>query len=619
MARSSYSPQPTVIPAASRPGIRVPLGWFWPLFWSGLMVGSGVLGVWATLLLTRIPPLPDCETVTSSSRPEDRLICAQTAMQSSNATSLVQAVQLTANWSENHMLYAEARPVLVEASQRLLKQATAKMHQGDLTLAVDWASQIPQGTPLRATAQARIWEWQQEWQTGQTIQSNIQQAIVGRDWESAEKSLQRLKLLSSDYWLSRRHSELQQAKQKEQSAWAQVDQARALAETGDPINIGEALTLAQQVDLNSQAWQAAQADVDRWSQNLLLYSFQRWELGDVDGAIAAVQKLPPDPNLAPQARDLIQFSHAKRLAAKAMQQQPGYLHLFQLMEAIEAARQIHPDSTFYATAQESLQVWQGHVEDLRTLQFANVVASLRQPATFAYATQLAWTVEPESPRRLQAQTLIAYWEDEVERIEDRPYLRKANSLAQPGSIAAFQAAIAEASKVSLGRALRIDAQTLIADWTNRIETIQDQPILNSANTLANEGKLKEAIATAEGITPDRALYDQAQTMVAGWTETVQIREDTPILEKAKDLAYKGELTNAIAVASQIAPGRALYNEAQNAMSLWEAERAYILRIRAAEADVEADEEQRDSSEASSNSPPRRPAAPRQPSPPRLRN
>lgn len=586
------------------------------------MVGSGVLGVWATLFLTRIPPLPNCEVVTTGSRPEDRLICAQTAMQSSNAKNLIQAVQLTAQWSDSHALYPEAHPVLIEASQRLLTQSTEKMHQGDLNLAVNWASQIPQGTPLRETAQARIWEWQQEWQTGQTIQGNIQQAIASRNWESAEKSLQRLKLLSSDYWLSRRHSELKQEKQREQTAWTQVDRARTLAETGDPINIGEALMLAQRVDLNSQAWQAAQADVDRWSQNLLLYSFQRWELGDVEGAIAAVQKVPPDPNLAPQAQDLIQFSHAKRLAEKAMQPQPGYLHLFQLMEAIQAARQIHPDSTFYAAAQESLQVWQGHVEDLRTLKFASVIASFRQPVTFQYATQLAWTVEAESPRRLQAQTLIAYWEDEIERIEDRPYLSRAKSLAQPGSIAAFQAAIAEARKVSLGRALRIDAQTLIASWTNRIETIQDQPILNAANTLAEEGKLREAIATAQRVTLDRALYDQAQTMIAGWTETVQIWEDTPILERAKGLAFEGELTNAINVASQIAPGRSLYDEAQKAMGLWEAERAYILRIRAAEAAAEARaaetyDEPRDNPNTSSDSSPRRSEVPSQPSPPTL--
>ena len=559
------------------------------------MVGSGVMGIWAMAWLTRIPPLPDCENITAFSSANNRLICAQAEMQSGSARNLIHAIRLTADWSADHPLYEEANPVLIEASQRLLKKATVKMHQGDLATSVEWASQIPLATPLRQKAQAAIWAWQQEWNQGSTLENKIEQAIAARAWLDAENSLQQLKLLSSDYWLSQRHGELQRAKQREQTAWAQIDQAHILANSGDPEKIGEALTIAQRVDLTSQAWTKAQEDIDRWSQNLLLYSFQRWEVGDVDGAIAAVQKVPPDPNLAPEARDLIQFSHAKQLADKAMQQNPGYMQLFHLMEAIRAVEDIGFDSTFYAAAQQSLKSWQAQLEDLRTLQFANVVAGLRQPWTFQYAAQLAWAVNPESPRRLQAQTLIAHWEDEVERLEDRPYLLAANALADKGTLEALQAAIAEARKVALGRALRIDAQTAIAAWTNQIEVIQDQPVLNEANTLASEGDLQEAIAVAQRIGDDRALHEQAQAMIQDWTHTIQLKEDSPILEEAKSLAYGGYLTRAINLASQIAPGRALYREAQTAIALWKAERAYIWSTREA---TSADSSEEDSSASS---------------------
>ncbi|NER78603.1 MAG: hypothetical protein F6K42_03315 [Leptolyngbya sp. SIO1D8] len=590
MARSSTNSQPLSITERSRSKLRLPLGWFWPLFWSGLMVGSGIFGIWALAWLTRIPPLPNCEDVTSTSTANDRLICAQAEMQTGNAKALTHAMQLTANWPESHLLYADAHPVLVEASQRLLNKAMQKMHHGDLTTAVDWASQIPLETPLRAEAQSAIWNWQEEWKTGQAIEKTVEQAIIAQDWAAAEAALQELKLLSSDYWLSQRHRELQGVKQREQSAWAQIEQARALANTGNPENIGQALVIAQRVDLTSQVWAAAQKDIDRWSQNLLLYSFQRWELGDVEGAIAAVQKVPPDPKLAPEAQDLIQFSHATQLADKATQHQPGYLQLFQLMEAIRAAENIPPDSTFYQAAQQFLKLWQAHLEDLRTLQFANVVASVGQSWSYKYATQLAWTVERERPRRLQAQTLIAHWEDEVERIEDRPYLLRANALAKKATIPALQAAIAEAQQVALGRALRLDAQTVIANWINQIEVIQDQPILNEANTLASDGDLEAAIEVAQRIDDNRALYEQAQAMIQDWTRTIQIAEDTPILAEAKSLAYQGSLTRAINLASQIAPGRALYDEARTAIALWKAEREYIWAIQEAEAEAEAEQD-----------------------------
>ncbi|MGD1929578.1 MAG: hypothetical protein ACFB12_11770 [Leptolyngbyaceae cyanobacterium] len=611
MARSSAPLKSTPLTGPPRVKLRLPLGWFWPLFWSALMVGSGVMGLWAMAWLTRIPPLPNCDDVTATSADGDRLLCAQTALRAGSAKNLIQAVQLTANFSETHPFYVETQPVLVESSERLFKKATGKMHEGDLTTAADWAGQIPLNTPLREQAQAEIWNWRQEWKQGQEIENSIEQAIAARDWAAADNGLQQLKLLSSDYWLGQRHGELLQAKQREATAWTQIEQARGLANTGEPENIGQALIIAQRINLTSQAWNEAQDDIDRWSQNLLLYSFQRWELGDVKGAIAAVQKVPPDPQLAPEAQDLIQYSHANRLADQAQQETPGYLQLFQLMEAIRAAEKIPADSTFYQTARQSMQTWRAELEDLRTLKFASNVASLRQGWTYDYATQLAWTVDLERPRRLQAQTLIAHWEDEVERIEDRPFLMRANALARKGTIPALQAAITEARNVALGRALRLNAQTDIAAWLDRIEVIQDQPILNAANQLATNDQLREAIAKAEEIQDDRALYEQAQAMVQDWMRTLQIEEDSPILEQAKSLAYEGSLTQAINLAAQIGPGRALYREARNAIDLWEAERAYIWKLEAEEAAAES--EDNNGSDPESDAPGSEPAS--QPPPP----
>ena len=149
-----------------------------------------------------------------------------------------------------------------------------------------------------------------------------------------------------------------------------------------------------------------------------------------------------------------------------------------------------------------------------------------------------------------------------------------------GTIAVLLQAIREAGQVARGRALRVEAQTLIAEWLDQIEVIEDQPFLNEANTLASEGKLQEAIAAAEQVQPERALYGQAQTMIKDWTTTIQVAEDRPILDEATARAYEGELSNAIVIASQIAPGRALYNEAQNAIAIWDAEREYIWSLEA---------------------------------------
>jgi hypothetical protein len=353
------------------------------------MVGSGVVGIWALAWLTRIPPLPDCQEINRFSSDNERLICAETQMQSASAQELANAIELTAGWPEDHPLYEDAFPILTTASQRLLQKATQTAHRGDLTAAIQWAQKIPLDTPLRPDAQTAIWNWQQEWEAGEEIAARVEQQIASRNWEAATETLQDLKSLDSDYWLSIRFGELQQSTIREQRAWSQIEQARTLANTGDPADLGEALLLAQQVDLNSQAWREAKTEIDRWSHNLLLYSFQRWEVGDIDGAVAAVQKVPPDPNLAPEARDLIRFSHGQQLAKKADGFQPAYWHLFYLMEAIQAVASIPPSSSFYEAAQTSMQEWQAALADAQSLQFAHTVSGLRQAWSFRYATQIA--------------------------------------------------------------------------------------------------------------------------------------------------------------------------------------------------------------------------------------
>ena len=82
--------------------------------------------------------------------------------------------------------------------------------------------------------------------------------------------------------------------------------------------------------------------------------------------------------------------------------------------------------------------------------------------------------------------------------------------------------------------------------------------------------------------PERVLYARAQTLISDWTRQIQIAEDQPLLDDAKDLAFEGSLTAAINLASQISPGRALYTEAQRAIAIWRAERDYIWSIWEAE-------------------------------------
>ncbi len=555
--------------------------WIWLLLWMLLLTGSGIFCGWALLWLTRIPPVPDCDRITPFHAARDLLYCAEAQARTGDPNNLIQSVHLTADWPKTQSNYDEAQEILRNSSEQILVLANRWAQEGQLTKATKLAGEIPINTPLRKPAQAVIYEWQQNWEAGRAVEQDIDQALANQDWEAARTHLARLQGIKSEYWSSTRFPYWQRRFEIEQQSWNQLLTARELAQAPRAQEWAQAIELARRIDLRSHTWQTAEIEVDEWSQKLLQVALQEWNAGNQQQALNWANVVPPSRHIAPQAQGLLQLSQAQQLAAKAAPQgaglHPRYIYMFYLAEALGAVEQMSSDATFAAVAPNP-EPWRLALEDLRQLHFSALVAGLGQRPAYKFAIQLAQKVEQGRPRRIQGQTLIADWRASIERIEDRPILARAQQMAKPGTIPALESAIAEASKIPMGRALRNEAQARIFDWQQEIQVIEDRPILDAAVALADAGNLPEAIAEARKIQSGRALHNRARTLIEEWTTTIQIAEDKPILDEAKDLAYAGSLTAAINLASQIAPGRALYDEAQRAIGLWKAEREYIWSI-----------------------------------------
>ncbi|QQE64941.1 hypothetical protein GFS31_16250 [Leptolyngbya sp. BL0902] len=551
-----------------------------------LLTGSGLFCGWALLWLTRIPPLPDCDQITPFHSSSDMLYCAQAQARTGEPNNLTQAVLLTVNWPANDTNYDEAQEVLKDASEQILVLANRWAQAGRLEDAIRLAGTIPLNTPLRSSAQAVIFEWRQDWDRGQALEANLKAALSTQNWEQAKDYLEGFKAISSPYWNTNRLNFWHHQNQLEQQAWNQLLQARSLAATGTSADLQAAIALARDIDLRSQGWATAETEVNQWGKQLLAQGLTEWNNGNSEAALALTKGVPPIPDLDPAAADLQRLAQAQRLMAHTgadnLGGEPHYGHLLNLMEAMAAVQQISPGSAFAAASQPNLDTWHAHLEDLQRLKFSTMVAKAGRRMTYQWAEAQALQVEVERPRRIQGQTLISTWRANLERIEDRPILIQARAIAQPGTIPALRSAMDRASQVELGRALRGEAQTLIAAWRDEIQVIEDRPMLDAAVALANQGKLREAIQEAQKIGANRALHSRAQTLVQDWTTELQIAEDRPILDRAKNLAYAGSLTAAINLASQIAPGRALHAEARSAIARWQAERAYIWSIWEAE-------------------------------------
>ncbi|MFG6104647.1 hypothetical protein U2F10_20450 [Leptothoe sp. EHU-05/26/07-4] len=549
--------------------------WFWSSVWLMLLVASSALGLWAVALITRLPPLPNCDRISVFSADSERLYCARQSAVSGAEQDLVAGIQLISAWDETHPLYQDSQEVANRWSKGLLKLAQQRMQKGHIDRATQLLGYIPPRAEIYAEAQVASERWLQEWAKGEEISAVVIEAVGNQNWSGARQQLRDIKRLTSDYWLKDRHRYLGQHIQREEDARRTLIKAQTLASDGQMESLAEALTLIRQIEVQSHAWPEAKPLLTDWADVLLTYGLQKWEQDDLAGAIAIIQKVPADLATKSEAQDLVQFAHAQRLAAFQQDWEPTYGDVLNLMDAIQAVQDIGRESPFYQDAQAKLELWTKQLSDLQQLYGATLMAHLNQKASLKLAIEQAQIITTDRPQRQQAQTLISHWSKEIQRIEDRPALVRAQQLADSGDKASLQAAIVEARKIQQGRALRIDAQTKIAQWSKQIQVLEDQPLYSKALDLASKGKLRDAITEARKIQKGRALYSQAQESIKNWTNRIQIAEDRPILDEAEELAYQGRLSDAIALAARIASGRALYREARNAISIWDAERAYI--------------------------------------------
>jgi len=541
--------------------------WQWSLLWLSILslVGGAVAS--GLLLLTKLPPPIDCQQISLLSPDGERFHCAQLAAESGEAKDLVAAMTLVESWPQEHSLYSEAQRMMSEWSRAILQQGQEQINRGKQSEAVAIASQIPVTSPLYPEAQAKIASWQQEWRRSQETLGKFKDALKGQNWRQAFLLLNQLSRLNPDYWNLSRTDALVRQVSTEREAWEQLEEARDLAHSNRLPKLEEAIQKASKINPNSYIKAQAQVELSLWSRTLLRISAIELEQGNFALAINIAQRIPINTSLYQEAQDWIRLSRASEAAKKD--------NILGLIDALAGVRQINPKSPVYPTASTQAALWESKLQDQTKLQFAQILSKFEQRIGHQVAIEQAALVEPGSPQRLLAQTLIAQWRQELWQIEDQQKLLSAQKLAARGTIEELKAAVAQASKIKPGRPLHPEAQKVIAQWHWQIKTLEDRPILDLAKTFAQRLDLVKAISTARQIRPGSAVYAEAQKVLAGWVTQMQIAEDSPILDAAVALAAQGRLDAAIATTEKISAERVLYEQAQTLKNAWIAQKGEL--------------------------------------------
>ncbi len=567
----------------------------WSAFWLVLATMVGGTGLTSYLLLIAVPPTPSCQGIAPLSSDVERLYCAQVGAETREVPKIRVAVNLVKDWTEGHPLYGEAQRLLTAWSQDLTKIGRKQLNGGEIQQAISTLRVIPPTSPTYAKTQELIAKWSDQAKDSASIDAKFEQSIKTGDWNTAFGILQSVQRMRGSYWNTHKHEQMSFKLAQERDAWDKLQEAKDAIEgkefssytvgakrpdlevhkkgkdkdkkeevvplPTEPAPIVKAMELANQINPKTYVYHQGQTLRSAWSQQLVKLTVDRYKAQNFNEAIAIAQKVPYDVASYPEAQDWVKLNQASVSAGKR--------HLLALMDAVTQTKRIQKTSPIYTLAKGKQANWQGLLKQQTQLQWAKTIASFQQPATLALAIETAKQVPAQSEEGKSLQSEISNWSRQIETVDNRVILAKATQIVANGAtLVNLKAAVHLAGKISKDRPMGEEATVAVAGWTEKIQTIEDRPILENAQALAKQGHLSKAIEVGNRIAPGRALYHDMQADVRYWSLELQEIADRRTLEQAIATYRRGNISNAIGLAASIGRRSPVYGESRSYVADW---------------------------------------------------
>ncbi|WP_103126755.1 chromosome segregation ATPase [Nostoc cycadae] len=544
----------------SRPLRRWMKSW---VLWSILLaLIPGSIGFIAMAMLLKLPAAPNCPSIFwPLASASVRLHCAQLAASKQTVDDLLQAIALVKQLPQNHPLRGEIDRFVEEWSRDILQLADQSFQAGDLEQAIATAQKIPQDLPAYKLVDEKIAKWESIWSKADGIYQAVQEELQQRRWQSASLLAAKLLRIDNKYWSSTKYDQVNRLIVSVREDGDKLDKADSLAKTKVVDNLLEAIKIAEAIGKDSYFYQKAQELIPLFGRKMLELAQAKMDARDADAALDIARQIPDSTKLQADVEDFISLADAQRSAWIGT--------VSSLETAIAQAQEIDPSRPKYNKAQDLITRWQLEIEDVARLEKARTLASQGTINDLAAAIIEAQQIPSNNPRGSEARQEVGRWQAQVETIEDRPYLERAEQLALLEDINSLQAAISEASQIRRGRALYPEARKRINSWTAKVQRIQDQPYLDQARDLAQTGDLNAAINAAQTIASSgRALSGEAQAAIDDWRGQIRAKDNW---KRAREVAVVGTpdaLLEAIRLADKIPSSNILRLDANVAIDQW---------------------------------------------------
>lgn len=565
----------------------------WSAFWAVLAAMVGGTGITSYLLLIAVPPTPSCQGTLPISTDSERLYCAQVGADTKEVPKLRSAVDLVKGWTDRHPLYRESQRMLKGWSEDLMRISRKQVNEGKIDRAIATLKIVPTTSPVYDLAQESIGKLTIQDRDSAKIDSKFEQSMKSGDWNQSFVILQSVQKMRGTYWNGYKYEKMAAKLAQERNGWDKLQEAKDALENKDsddyntrakriaaavkaagkqekvveiplpnePEPIVNAMKLANQIDSSTYVYHEGQVLRSKWSKHLVNLSINSYKAQNFNEAISLVQKVPQDTSIYGEAQDWVKLNQAHVWAGKK--------HMLAMMDAIAQVKKIPKTSPIYTLARTQRSNWESRLRQETQLQWARSIASFQQPSTLALAIATAKQVPAQSEVGQTVQSEIADWSRQIETIDNRVILAKAKQMVSKGeSLANLKAAVRLAKNITPDRPLGEEITGYVAGWNEKIQTIEDRPILASAMDLASQGNYTQAVATANRIAPGRSLYQDAQSQVRYWNLELQEIADRRTLERAISIYRQGKISTAIDLAATIGRHSPIYSDARPYIANW---------------------------------------------------
>ena len=571
----SNSPKPMTTESSSR------ISWWqtWQIWGLVLVIFSGGIGYVATSMLLRLPQTKTCSNVFwPVASAAVRIYCAQNLAEQKTVEDYLSAISLVEELPSDHPLRSEINRNVEKWATGILDIGETKFQEGNLEAAIAIAKEIPDNVEAKKIVDSKIENWQTVWSKAEENYSQLESYLRAAQWNEAFSSAVRLADVRNGYWSTTKYQEAINNISIAQEETAALDKAVIQLKEGSLDNLFAAIKKAKEIPEDSYAYEEAQDILSQGKARIFALADDYLTKQDWSQLLNITYNVPRETlGIEELVKEWQIIANAGTSADLGS--------ILNLEDAIAEAGKLSPEANLYEQAQQLISRWTLEIEDVKHFNQAKELAQGSDIASYLAAITELKLIPIGNPRYQDAQKQMSQWRGEIQIIEDRPIIAKAKELAAPGNVEAWRRAIAEINLISSSSPLYPEARRTARRWKSRIERVEDRPILDQAISLANQKNYDGAIQIAQQISSGRALSTEAQRKIALWQQEINAQLYLRQAFKLADRRTPDSLAQAIRTIRKIPSTTSPYYQVASNANDWSTE-MYILAERASYTSLE---------------------------------